>query len=40
MATIDEDSANTVNQKFILAGKMSDLILYNDPDNLLIALIK
>ena len=32
-------SANTANQHFILAGKMSDLILYNDPDNLLIALI-
>ena len=33
-------SANTNDQHFILAGKMSDLILFNDPDNVLIALIK
>ena len=33
-------SLNTDNQHFILASKMSDLILFNDPDNLLIALIK
>ena len=33
-------SSNTDDQHFILAGKMSDLILYNDPDNVLIALIK
>ena len=33
-------SSNTAKQHFILTGKMSDLILYNDPDNLLIALIK
>jgi hypothetical protein len=33
-------SLNTDNQHFILAGKMSDLILFNDPDNILIALIK
>ena len=32
--------SNTGNQYYILAGKMSDLILHNDPDNLLIALIK
>ena len=33
-------SLSTANQHFILAGKMSDLILFNDPDNVLIALIK
>ena len=33
-------SSNTNDQHFILAGKMSDLILFNDPDNVLIALIK
>lgn len=33
-------SLQTENQYFILVGMMSDLILYNDPDNLLIAFIK
>lgn len=28
------------NQHFIVAGKCSDLILFNDPDNVLIALFK
>jgi len=33
-------SSSTNSEHFILAGKMSDLILFNDPDNILIALIK
>ena len=33
-------SSNTDDQHFILAGKMSDLVIFNDPDNILIALIK
>ena len=27
-------------QHFILAGKLSDLVLFNDPDNFLIVLFK
>jgi len=36
---IDFLNANQ-NQHFIVAGKCSDLILFNDPDNFLIALFK
>ena len=33
-------SQNNEDQHFILAGKISDFIVFNDPDNLLIALFK
>ena len=36
----DDFSRNNEDQHFILAGKISDFIVFNDPDNLLIALFK
>jgi len=33
-------SQNNENQSFIFSGKVSDLVIFNDPDNLLIALFK
>ena len=33
-------SSNTENQHFILAGKFPELVLFNDPDGLLITLFK
>lgn len=35
-----EFSINADSPHFILAGKMSDIIIFNNPDNLLITLIK
>lgn len=33
-------SQNNENRSFIFSGKISDLVIFNDPDNLLIALFK